>query len=705
MISVAVDMPLAATLDYAWLGEELPHGTWVCVPLGRKKVLGLVIHADALSKKSHEFRPGEAGLSPDKIRSIESPVIGLPPMDASWIDFMAFASRYYRRPFGTVSVGLVPKWLRDLKNFEAKTSAKGTLGPSNFDRLIASLKPRSPSLQTAPNEALNCDTSTPDPPLNVAQHNALSAMAGSGVHVLHGVTGSGKTRVYTEATRRILAAHPASQVLMLVPEIGLTPQLVRRFQSALPGIEIAVLHSEVSERERARLWLLAATGAARLVIGTRLSIMTPMPLLALILIDEEHDHSYKQQEGMRYSARDLAIWRAQQSGATLVLGSATPSVETWAQIDRKRYQYLQLPTRATGEPAAPIRLIDTLKDPAREGLSSESRAALGRVLAEGGQALVFLNRRGYAPVLACSSCGWSSACSGCAVPTVLHRLGTENIKGSWRLQCHHCGLASAVPPRCPDCGDTDLQPIGRGVQRLEQTLEQEFPKARISRIDRDTVKQGRALEAELARIERGEVDIVVGTQMLAKGHDFARMRLVVVADADAQLLNPDFRAPERLFATLMQVAGRAGRHEQLGSPAEVLIQTRYPQHRLYRALIAQDVEGFARAEMQDREASQMPPFAFMAALRVSHRDMTTATAALRGLRDQMQTVAKENNWSASIYGPVARYPEVQAGRWRGQIMLESQSRQVLHQLLSYAERWLLENRTVEAQIDVDPYEI
>ncbi len=314
-------------------------------------------------------------------------------------------------------------------------------------------------------------------------------------------------------------------------------------------------------------------------------------------------------------------------------------------------------------------------------------------------------RRRLNPHFVMWSCGWSSACSGCAVPTVLHRLGTENIKGSWRLQCHHCGLASAVPPRCPDCGDTDLQPIGRGVQRLEQTLEQEFPKARISRIDRDTVKQGRALEAELARIERGEVDIVVGTQMLAKGHDFARMRLVVVADADAQLLNPDFRAPERLFATLMQVAGRAGRHEQLGSPAEVLIQTRYPQHRLYRALIAQDVEGFARAEIQDREASQMPPFGFMAALRVAHRDMTTATAALRGLRDQMQTIAKENNWSASIYGPVARYPEVQAGRWRGQIMLESQSRQVLHQLLSYAERWLLENRTVEAQIDVDPYEI
>ena len=698
-------MPLAATLDYAWHGEELPHGTWVCVPLGRKKVLGLVIQADALSKKSHEFRPGEAGLSPDKIRSIQGPVTGLPPMDASWIDFMAFASRYYRRPFGTVSVGLVPKWLRDLKNFEAKTTAKGSLGPSNFDRLIASLKTRSPSLETAPKEALNCDTSEPDPPLNVAQHNALLAMAGSGVHVLHGVTGSGKTRVYTEATRRVLAARSASQVLMLVPEIGLTPQLVRRFQSALPGIEIAVLHSEVSERERARLWLSAATGAARLVIGTRLSIMTPMPLLALILIDEEHDHSYKQQEGMRYSARDLAIWRAQQSGATLVLGSATPSIETWAQIDRKRYQHLQLPNRATGEPAAPIRLIDTLKDPAREGLSSESRAALGRVLAEGGQALVFLNRRGYAPVLACSSCGWSSACSGCAVPTVLHRLGAGNTKGSWRLQCHHCGLASAVLPRCPDCGDTDLQPIGRGVQRLEQTLEQEFPKARISRIDRDTVKQGRALEAELARIERGEVDIVVGTQMLAKGHDFARMRLVVVADADAQLLNPDFRAPERLFATLMQVAGRAGRHEQLGSPAEVLIQTRYPQHRLYRALIAQDVEGFARAEIQDREASQMPPFAFMAALRVAHRDMTTATAALRELRDQMQTIAKENNWSASIYGPVARYPEVQAGRWRGQIMLESQSRQVLHQLLSYAERWLLENRTVEAQIDVDPYEI
>lgn len=705
MISVAVDMPLAATLDYAWLGEELPHGTWVCAPLGSKKVLGLVIQANALSRKTQEFFPGQVGLSPEKIRQLEAPVRGLLQMDAGWIDFMAFAARYYRRPFGTVSVGLLPKWLRDLKNYEPKATTKGGQGPSNFDRLLAALKPRAQSSKTSPEAQLHGTPTESEPPLNVAQHKALLAVAEPGVHVLHGVTGSGKTRVYTEAARRALAERPNAQVLMLVPEIGLTPQLVRRFQSALPGTEIAVLHSEVSERERAKLWLSAATGVARLVIGTRLSIMTPMPRLSLILIDEEHDHSYKQQEGMRYSARDLAVWRAQQSGASLVLGSATPSIETWAQIDRKRYQYLQLPTRATGEPAAPIRLIDTLKDPAREGLSSESRVALSRVLAEGGQALVFLNRRGYAPVLACSSCGWSSACDACSVPTVLHRPATEKPKGSWRLQCHHCGLSSTVPPRCPDCGDTDLQPIGRGVQRLEQTLQLEFPKARISRIDRDTVKRGRALESELARIERGEVDIVVGTQMLAKGHDFARMRLVVVADADAQLLNPDFRAPERLFALLMQVAGRAGRHEQRGSPAVVLVQTRYPQHRLYRALITQDVEGFARAEMQDRQAAAMPPFGFMAALRVAHKNMTTAITALRGLRDRLQTIAKENNWPALIYGPVARYPEVQAGRWRGQLVLESHSRRALHQLLSYAEQWQAENKTLEAQIDVDPYEI
>jgi primosomal protein N' (replication factor Y) len=452
--------------------------------------------------------------------------------------------------------------------------------------------------------------------------------------------------------------------------------------------------------------------------------MTPMPGLRLIMIDEEHDHSYKQQEGLRYSARDLAVWRAQHLGATLVLGSATPSIETWAQIDRGRYQRLSLPHRATGEPAAPIRLIDTLKDPATEGLSTESRAAISTVLEQGGQVLVFLNRRGYAPVLGCGSCGWSSLCRDCGVATVLHKLNSAKnaaapraanaatngaaktaAKSEWRLQCHHCGLTTPVPRQCPDCGDPDLQPLGRGVQRLEQTLQTAFPNARVLRVDRDSVRQAKALEQALETIARGEVDIVVGTQMLAKGHDFARMRLVVVADADTQLLNPDFRAPERLFATLMQVAGRAGRHETAGDPAQVLIQTRYPQHRLYRFLLSQDVAGFARMEMEDRQAAGLPPFTHMAAVRAAYRDEGKTRELLRGLRGTLEQLAQAHSWPVTVYGPVARYPEVQAGKWRGQILLESGSRSALHNLLASAEDWMVQHRELDTHLEVDPVEV
>lgn len=717
MISVAVDAPMAGTLDYKGSAEKPSHGVWIRVPFGRKTVLGLVIDPTQLDKNAAGLGQPDPDLPAEKIKAIDGLLNELPKADPGWIAFMAFAARYYRRPFGTVAVGLLPKWLRDLKNYVAKKEG----GKTNFDRLMDGLSDAPPAKNAAAKNAVtNAQQITHDGlhsgakgaelPLNQDQVQALSVIQSPGVHVLHGVTGSGKTRVYTEAAKYLLQQNPDAQVLMMVPEIGLTPQLVARFRNALPNTEIAVLHSEISERERARLWLAAATGAARLVIGTRLSIMTPMPHLQLIMIDEEHDHSYKQQEGMRYSARDLAVWRTQQLGISLVLGSATPSVETWAQIDRNKYSRLTLPKRATGEPPAPIRIVDTLKDPAKEGLCAQSREAIAQVLADDGQVLVFLNRRGYAPVLSCASCGWSSVCADCSVATVLHKIqdpknAAAKSAGQWRLQCHHCGIFSGVPRQCPDCGDTDLQPVGRGVQRLEQTLATEFPQARIARIDRDSVKQGKHLAAELERIQRGEVDIVVGTQMLAKGHDFARMRLVVVADADTQLLNPDFRAPERLFATLLQVAGRAGRHEQSGAPAQVLVQTRYPQHRLYQYLMAQDAEGFARAEMADREAAGLPPYAHMAAVRGSHKDPKTAQSALRALRDLLQQIAQEHSWNVSVYGPVARYPETQAGKWRGQILIESGSRPILHQLLAHAEDWMQQHRSIDAHVDVDPYEV
>jgi primosomal protein N' (replication factor Y) (superfamily II helicase) len=727
LISVAVDAPMSGTLDYRASDDRPCHGAWVSVPFGRKTLVGLVIDPASLDKNAAGLGQPDGSLPAEKIKPIHGALPAMPAADPAWIDFMAFAARYYRRPFGTVAVGLLPKWLRDPKNFEAKREG----GLTNFDRLMREVTGCSGEKNVAARTAAkqlsagvvesggmaaqhfstDQDKNEGDlPGTNPDQARALDQIKLPGVHVLHGVTGSGKTRVYTEAAKNLLQQNPDVQVLMMVPEIGLTPQLVARFRNALPNTEIAVLHSEISERERARLWLAAATGAAQLVIGTRLSIMTPMPHLKLIMIDEEHDHSYKQQEGMRYSARDLAVWRTQQLGIRLVLGSATPSVETWAQIDRNKYSRLTLPKRATGEPPAPIRIVDTLKDPAKEGLCAQSREAIAQVLGDGGQVLVFLNRRGYAPVLSCGSCGWSSVCADCSVATVLHKIqdsknAAAKPAGQWRLQCHYCGVFSGVPRQCPDCGDTDLQPVGRGVQRLEQTLATEFPQARLVRIDRDSVKQAKHLASELERIQRGEVDIVVGTQMLAKGHDFARMRLVVVADTDTQLLNPDFRAPERLFATLLQVAGRAGRHEQSGAPAQVLIQTRYPQHRLYQYLMAQDAEGFARAEMADREAAGLPPYAHMAAVRGAHKDPKTAQSALRALRDLLQQIAQEHSWNVSVYGPVARFPETQAGKWRGQILMESGSRPILHQLLSHAEDWMQQHRSIDAHVDVDPYEV
>jgi primosomal protein N' (replication factor Y) len=723
---------MAETLAYACAGEPPFHGDWVEVPLGRRRVLGLVLDSSA-----SESEPAPHEIDPERIRDICGRIQGLPSMDPEWIRFITFAARYYRRPLGTILVGLVPKWLRDLGNF----TPRGKRAVSSLERLLSETgltadashhlsHPEQPKARKNEKAITDCERegrgpggsrvggaadtasvgdSYREPALTSVQQTVLAELRSPGVHVLHGVTGSGKTRIYTELARNILHADPSSQVLVMVPEIGLTPQLVERFRRAFPDVPTVILHSEITERERAKVWLLAASGKARLVIGTRLSIMTPIPRLRLIVVDEEHDPSYKQQEGMRYSARDLAVWRSRQLGITLVLGSATPSIETWAQIARGRYTRHRLADRATGEPPAPIRIIDTLRDPAREGLSEESRGAIARVLGEGGQVMVFLNRRGYAPVLSCSSCGWSSNCPECGVAVVLHRQFAANAarggNGLWQLQCHHCGLTAPVPRQCPDCGDPDLQPIGRGVQRLEQTLTEAFPQARVLRIDRDTVRQGKALAEQIARIEAGEVDIVVGTQMLAKGHDFARMRLVVVADSDTQLLNPDFRAPERLFATLIQVAGRAGRHGHSGSPAEVLIQTRYPQHPLYGYLSRQDVDGFAKAEMKERGTAGLPPYVHMAAIRASHADARRIQSALKDLREQLREHSAEEGWAVSIHGPVPRYPEVLAGRWRGQLLLEAASRADLHRLLAVSASWVDGNRSFDPHLDIDPLEV
>jgi len=427
----------------------------------------------------------------------------------------------------------------------------------------------------------------PAPVLNDEQQAAVAAIdAAEGFvpHLLHGVTGSGKTEVYLEAAARRLARDARAQVLLLVPEINLTPQLESRLRARFPQLPVAVLHSGLAAGERSAQWLAAHEGRARLVLGTRLAVFASLPHLALVVVDEEHDASFKASDGPRCSARDLAVKRAQLAGVPVVLGSATPAIETWAHAQRGKYRLLTLGHRAGGGRAADVqvRMVDTRSDKPEQGLTASVRSALVNTLAAGGQSLVFINRRGYAPVLACESCGWLSQCSRCSTYAAFH-------KGDGSLRCHHCGWQVRVPSACPTCGNVDLRAVGQGTQRIEETLGTLLPGARIARLDRDSTRRKDAARDALEAMHAGAVDVLVGTQMIAKGHDFQRVSLVVVLNADAQLVAADFRAPERLFATLLQVAGRAGR---AGHASRVLVQTRYPAHPLLQALARADYAGF-----------------------------------------------------------------------------------------------------------------
>jgi primosomal protein N' (replication factor Y) len=442
---------------------------------------------------------------------------------------------------------------------------------------------------------------------------AITAARAFQTFLLHGVTGSGKTEVYLQAIAAVLARD--GQALMLVPEIALTPQLEARVSARFPAAHVVSAHSGVADAARARAFLAALEGRAAIVLGTRLSVFMPMPRLQLIVVDEEHDASFKQQEGLRYSARDVAIYRARQRDIPIVLGSATPSLETFHHAASGRYTRLELPQRAVAAAELPsVATIDTRKQKLQDGLSAELIAAVGERLQRGEQSLLFLNRRGYAPVLACPACGWISHCRRCAANLVLH-LADRRVRG------HHRGFEMAIPRACPDCGNLDLQPFGRGTQRLEAKLAETFPAARILRIDRDSADSPKKWQALLATIHAGEADILVGTQMLAKGHDFPKLTLVGVVGADAALFAADFRAPERLFAQLMQVGGRSGRHDL---PGTVLIQTEYPNHPLYRALREHDYATFAQAQLAERDAAGFPPFAFQAMLRAEAPELKQA---------------------------------------------------------------------------------
>jgi primosomal protein N' (replication factor Y) len=556
-------------------------------------------------------------------------------------------------------------------------------------------------------------TSASEPQLNDEQNQAIQSVLAL-THqfkpwLLHGITGSGKTEVYIQILRQILQEKDAqgvgSQVLVLVPEINLTPQLEARFRSRLSQYSLVTLHSNLSESERLQNWLAASSGAAKIVIGTRLSVFTPMPHLKLIVMDEEHDGSYKQQDGMRYHARDVAMVRAKQLNIPIILGSATPSLETWfnatshlnkTQQNAKKQQYglLSLKQRAVENAALPnIFCIDTAKSPTENGLSPLLVNALRERLARKEQSLLFINRRGYAPVLHCNACQWTAPCMRCSARLVVHL-------SQKRLKCHHCGHEQKIPLQCPSCGNADMHPVGQATQRLEQTLQTLLPTARIARVDRDSMRSKGALMDLLTQVHNQEIDILVGTQMLAKGHDFPHLTLVGVIDTDSALYSPDFRASERLFAQLMQVSGRAGRAEKAG---EVLIQTAFPQHALFDALRSQDYVSFANELLHERSTMQFPPTSYFALLRAEANDYALTQQFL----SKAGNLARELKTEVMIYDPIRPQMERLKGMERGQLLLQANNRAALQRFL---KMWMPQIRELPTAtkirwgLDIDPLE-
>jgi len=681
-VRVALDVPLPGPFDYR-SETPVPVGLRVIVPFGRRKMIGVVVE-----------NPAEPSFDPKQIRPIEQVLDDLPPFDEDWLRLARFAAEYYQRPLGEVMLPTLPPPLRKPTAYQGKRSAGGP---------VARLDNRKRKTARAPAKA------DQPPELNEAQAaavDAIGALAGFKPVLLHGVTGSGKTEVYLRAAERVLAQ--GRQVLLMVPEINLTPQLegaLRARLEALVGPDgLAVMHSGLSDGERLQAWARAQRGDARMLLGTRMSIFAPLSKLGLIVVDEEHDASYKQQDGLRYSARDLAVWRAHDLDIPVVLGSATPSLETWQHAERGRYLRLTLPGRARSSSLPSMRLVDTRRLQMKHGMSPHLLEAIGQRLERKEQSLIFLNRRGYSPVLHCQSCAWVSNCPRCTAFTVLHRTDGRGH----RLQCHHCGYQAPVPRACPECGDQDLAPMGRGTQRIEEHLAELFPGARILRIDADSTRKKGSAEALFASVHAGEVDILVGTQMVAKGHDFARLGLVGVLNSDSMLFAHDFRAPERLFAQLMQVAGRAGRHQGNG---EVLIQTGYPEQPVYQALLRHDYAGFARHALHERESTGLPPFVYQALLTAEARELKVAQAFLERAR-----VLPEGEWAADfpglgaimLYDPVPLRVVRVANIERAQLLVESSSRPALQAFLaswSHHLPYIANEARVRWQLEVDPLEI
>ncbi len=721
---LALNVPLYCLFTYVHDAVLVP-GTRVCVPFRNKLVVGVV---------------WAAAVTPDidvaKIQPIQQVFDAEPRLPESWLALLDFTARYYHYPLGQAALAALPQGLRQTRAVRlpepvrhytlsilgrqhapppirhAKQVAlwqvlsKGTADMAALKAIYVQAAKYIQiwqdagwiTVQTeAAYRASPIDGHVLNPEQQAASQAVQAALPEFVPFLLYGITGSGKTEVYFDIMDKVLAQ--GRQVLFLLPEINLTPQLLKRLSQRFAQTTTAVLHSQMAAGARTQNYLRAALGQAALVVGTRLAVFTPMPHLGLIVVDEEHDASFKQDSELRYQARDLAVWRARQAKCPIVLGSATPSLESWHKARMGDYTLLTLTQRAHAAAQLPqVHLVDTRRLPLDQGFTEVVKEKLQANYASGGMSMVYLNRRGFAPALFCSACGHVFGCPHCAAKMVLHQRAHQ-------LRCHHCDYRMPVPSVCPECGNQDLTAVGQGTQRLEETLRHWLPGARVARVDRDSTSHKQDWAQLYEHIARNEIDVLVGTQMLAKGHDFARLNLVVVVNADGSLFSADFRASERLFAELMQVAGRAGRADL---PGEVWVQTQQPENKVYQALKAQDYTRFADAELAERRDMAMPPFAHMAAVRA---DARTMQAAQQLLRTVMAASVQQHGLPEHVnqFGPVPMLMARLAGYERAQVFLESRSRRDLHRAVSWWQTALLAEAKshphIRWLIDVDPMEL
>lgn len=723
---IAVNVPLSdGLLTYSY-SEPLPPGTRVLVPFRNKTVVGIVWETD---------------IAPDmdtaRILSVQTAFVEEKPLPQSWRDLLAFTSRYYHYPTGQAVFAALPQGLKETRAVEMpqpplfyalnEAGRAQTPPPARFNKkaalwdallsggmTMAALKQvnaqaakliedwaeqgwietteaAKPVLRSCNGQASHSEFV-----LNADQQKASdeiqTAFGKFQPFLLYGITGSGKTEVYFDAMAKVLAQ--GRQVLFLLPEINLTPQLLKRVENRFADVPTAVLHSQMAAGKRTQDYLRAMLGQAKLVIGTRLAVFTPLPDVGLIVVDEEHDGSFKQDNELRYHARDLAVWRAKQSGCPVVLGSATPSLESWHKAQSGAYRLLQLTERAHAAAQLPqVDILNVGRLKLDNGFSPQALQLLKQNFEAGGMSLVYLNRRGFAPALFCGDCGHTFGCPNCSAKMVLHQRARQ-------LRCHHCDHREPIPFKCPDCGNQDLTAVGHGTQRIEETLRTFLPKAAVVRVDRDSTAHKNDWADLYRRIADNEIDILVGTQMLAKGHDFARLNLVIVLNADGSLYSADFRAPERLFAELMQVSGRAGRADK---PGKVLIQTQLPEHPVFAAVKAQNYAVFAENELNERQMFAMPPFGFQTAVRADAPRVADAMEFLNATKETLAPLLPE---SVSQFGAAPMLMVRLAERERAQIFLESTSRQDLHRAVSLWVQVLQQNRDgkIRWSVDVDVQE-